>query len=470
MNGKLKKTVSTFISADKFERLKVMLLSLTFLFVIGAYTVIYDLKSSIFMSVVGREYVPYAKMLSMIILIPAVLFYAFLVDRLRRYQLIYFYSITYGIFGLICVYLIGHPTIGIVNTDSSPYRLFGWAFYFFVEGFSPFVVSVFWAFANSISSPEGAKENYSILVAGSKMGGMFSAGLAWFLLSIKDINGIRILSDAVNHQILLLFFSCLVLFIPFVVYYLMRRVPGKYLHGYEAVYQFEKEKKEKQEEEEDKEEKITRPGLLSGLRMILERPYILGIFGMILFYEILNTILSYQRLSVAQTYANTISDVTMMLYQQMFAMHFIGFFISLFGTRTLLKRFGEPICLLLIPLANGLLLFYFWATYTPLSLMMVFVALKSVNYAFAQPVRESLYIPTIKDVKFKSKSWIDAFGAKMARGSGSLVNVLADKLGPMFYFQLHGAVFLLVIAFWFVTAYLLGNRYTRAVKHNEVIG
>lgn len=457
--NKIRDLLASLISVDKYERLKVILLSLTFLLVIGAYTVIYDLKNSIFMSVVGKEYVPWAKMLSMIVLIPAVVFYAFLVDRLRRHQLLYFYSTIYAIFGILCAYLIGHPTIGLPNTDSSPWRLFGWFFYFFVEGFAPFMVSVFWAFSNSITSPQEAKDNYGVLVAGSKIGGMLSAGLAWALLQITDGNGARFFSDELNHQILLLFFSALVLSVSSIVYIFIKKIPSTYFHGYEAVYQFEKTKQVERE----------RPGLFSGLLMLIQRPYILGIFGMLFFYEVLNTILSYQRLSVAQLVSANVSDISAELYKQMFAMHFIGFFISIIGTRTLLRRLGEPLCLLLIPLSSGILLLYFWISYTPFSLLLAFVALKSVNYAFASPVRESLYIPTVKDVKFKSKSWVDAFGGKIARTVGSSINKITDWLGPI-YFSLHGGIFCFIIGAWLLTAFLLGRRYAKAIEKNEVIG
>ncbi|MGE0206542.1 MAG: Npt1/Npt2 family nucleotide transporter [Candidatus Babeliales bacterium] len=241
MNQVLSQISVSLFGKEKHERTKIMLLSLTYLFVIAAYTMIYDLKSSIFMTVVGREYVPYAKGLAMVVLIPAILFYSLLVDKLRRYQLLYFYSIAYAIFGFICAYVIGHPTIGLLNTDASPWRLFGWVFYFFVEGYSPFVVSVFWAFSNSVSDPQMAKKNYGVLVSGSKLGGILSAGFAWFFLTMRDVSGKPFFSDVVNHQILLIVFSCFALVIPFVVKYLMKSVPGSFLHGYEAVYQLENE-------------------------------------------------------------------------------------------------------------------------------------------------------------------------------------------------------------------------------------
>jgi AAA family ATP:ADP antiporter len=463
MNELLSRVIASFYIPDRYERLKIILLTLTFLFVIAAYTIIYDLKHSIFMSVVGKEYVPWAKVASMIVLVPAILFYSLLVDKLRRYQLLYFYSILYGIFGLMCAYIIGHPTIGLLNTDSSPWRIFGWVYYFFVEGFSPFVLSVFWAFSNSISSPESAKKNYGILVCGSKAGGMLSAGFACWFLALRDASGHRIFSDVLNHQILMIVFSSFVIVVPFIVHSLMRKVPESYLHGYEAVYKFEKEKKKEETTDE-------RMGLLSGLMMVFQRPYILGIFGMLFFYEVLNTILSYQRLGVVQSASNSVSDISVELYKQMFTMHFIGFFISLIGTKNLMQWLGEKTCLILIPITSGILLFYFWMTYTPFSLLLVFVTLKSLNYAFATPVRESLYIPTVKEVKFKSKSWIDAFGSKMARTFGSSFNILIDKIGSTMHFSLNGLMFLGIIVSWVATAFWLGNRYAKAIKKGEVIG
>src|SRR5579872_5598527 len=151
-----------FFNEPKEERIKYTLLSLAFFFLIAGYTVAKELKDTVFISVVGRTYTPQVKMLALLVLIPAIFLYSQLVDRLRRYQLLMFYTALFGVIGLYFAYLIGHPTIGLSNTQSSPDRLFGWLFYFFVEGYTPFLVSVFWAFANSVSSPEGAKKNYGM--------------------------------------------------------------------------------------------------------------------------------------------------------------------------------------------------------------------------------------------------------------------------------------------------------------------
>lgn len=461
MSFNFARNLTSFNVANKGERLKLILLSATFFMVIGSYTIIRDLRDSFFIAIVGREYIPWANVLEFFVLIPAVLLYSILVDKVRRYQLLYIYSFFYSIVGFICAYLLGDATIGLYNTETSPARFFGWFFYFFVEGFSPFVVSVFWAFANSINSPEAAKNNYGLMVATSKIGGMLSAGFAWWLLSIK-YNGVRLFSDVFNHQLLLALFSLLAFLIPFMIYLLIKKVPGQNLHGYEAVYQFEKQKSE------DVTEKPL--GIFSGLSMMVKWPYILGIFAMLFFYEMINKVLSYQRLGVAHSSSNDISDLSCFLFQQSFFLHLSGFLISLIGTRALLKRLGEEKCLLIIPISTGILLLYCLLAYDKMSLAIAYVLFKSINYAFAQPVRESLYIPTIKEVKFKSKSWIDAFGAKLARCTASGFNIFAEWLGKAMFFPVHAIFFMVVVALWTVASVLLGKRYSKAIANNEVIG
>lgn len=461
MSSKLSLYFKSLLNIEREERLKLLLLGFSFFLVIGAYTLGRELKNSIFMSIVGKEYVPMARMLAMLLLIPATLFYSFLVDKIKRYQLLYFYSTIYGLAGLFAVYLVGHSTMGLPNTETNPHRLFGWFFYFFIEVFSPFLISVFWAFSNSVYNPEGAKNNYAFLVTASKIGGMITAGAAWALFSWRSIEGSKLFSDVASHQFLLALFSLLALILPLVVYILIKKVPKKYLHGYEAAYQFEREKEKKHEE---------RIGIFSGLTLLIKSPYILGIFGMLFFYEVVSTVLSYHRLGVAQDNASDLSGVSAFFFKVAFIQHFFGILISFLGTRTLLRVFGERICLLLVPGIASLSLVYFTLSYTPFAVVSGIILLQAINYAFAQPVRESLYIPTLKDIKFKSKSWIDAFGSRFAKSVGSTFVITAENLGPSMFFPLHSIFFGIIIMCWFITAFLLGKRYTKAIKNNEVIG
>ena len=447
--------------SNSFQRLKIVFLGAIFFFIVGSYTVAKELGGSIFIATVGEEYVPWADILAMIALLPAVLLYAKLVDKVRRYQLLAGYSLFFGFFGLIFAYFIGHPQIGISNTDLSPYRIFGWLFYLFVSGYSPFVVSVFWAFANSVSSPDEAKQNYAYIVSGSKLGGMISSGIAWFLFSSNNLSKGAVFSDASIHQIVLAVSSLMLVVAPCLVFLLMRCVPGRYLHGYEAVYQVEKQRSEKGKAE---------TGVFVGLKLLLQYPYVLGIFSMVYFYEFIAKVLSYLRLSVAHSHADSISGVSGYLFMTIFFTHALGFVISLLGTRLLLKFLGVRICLLLIPLSIGATLLCFMLKSTPFTLMIAFGVLRAIYYAFSWPVRENLYIPTVKEIKFKSKSWIDAFGSKFAKANGSAFKILVSRVGEPLILSTYSFFFAGVISLWFVAAFLLGKRFDRILTKNEVIG
>lgn len=458
MSLRFKNFVNFFIGIEPHERMKVLLMTLAFFFIISGYSLAKELKDSIFVSVVGKEWQPWARQLSMLFLIPAILFYSKLVDMIRRYQLIYFYAIFYGAVGLLFAYLLGHPTIGLANTVASPYRLFGWLFYLFIEGYNPFIVSLFWAFANSITDPDSAKTNYTLMVSGSKIGGMLTTGFGWWLLNRKTDAGALLYTDVLNHQIVLAVSSLLILCVPVVVYFLMKRVPGRYLHGYEAVYQAEKAHKNQKE------------SIFSGLKIFVKYPYIFGIFCMVFFWEVINVVFQYQRLGVGQSISANQSEFTGYLFKLAFSVHAVGFVMVFFGTRAVMTWLGERKSLLLVPLVIGILLLYYLNVQSANAILIALILMRAVNYSFASPLRETLYIPTTKDIKFKSKSWIDAFGAKIAKSIGANYIVFTLWISESLVFTSHMIFFIIVIGAWVLAAHLLGRRFERAVAKNEVIG
>lgn len=451
-------------------RVKLLFLSLLFFLTIGGYTVIRTIKDSIFTNVVGDEYLGWAKMWSIIILIPAILLFSKLVDMMRRYQLLYVYSVLYGIGGLLIAYYIGHPTIGLLNTEPSKYRIFGWLVYFFLEGMNPFLVSLVWSFSNSITNPDEAKVNYPLMVAAAKIGGMITAGWACYYLARNAAGSSQLLVDISNHQTLLFVTSLFLLLMPPLIYYFVHKVPGRFMHGYEAAYQQEKQ----QEQGKKRGAKEFFGDMFSGLVLLVQQPYTLGIFGVMFFWEIVNVSLNLQRIVIAkQTSTFGMSGQTYFMLQQDFWVHAVGIVITLVGTRTFLAVLGERRSLLLVPFVVGILLVCFLSLQSAAALSFVFILARSLNYAFAQPLRESLYIPTTKEIKFKSKTWIEAFGVKIAKGVGgsyiTYVNQLA-RISESMAFAFGMGFFSVVIGLWFVTAHLLGRRFEKAIANDEVIG
>lgn len=445
----------------KYDKLKIIYLSIIYFFVNGAYTIISNIKNSIFMGLVGRDYVPEARLLVLFLLVPAILFYSKLVDKTKRYKLLAWYSIFYCIGCLGFAYLIGHPTIGIPNTFQSPLRIFGWVFYVFVEGFSPFVLSVFWAFSNSVSRPDSANKGYGLMVSFSKIGGMLAAGLSWMLFSVAStafIGNFSQASDVSKMRIILLISAIFLAIIPLIVWLMVKRIPKGHFHGYEAVY-----KAEKNLDSEGKSD----TGIFAGLKMFFRYPYVFGIFCMVFLYEVLNTIISFLRLGVAEKAGDTIAGTSAFLFKWNFIMHAIGLAISFFGTTALLRKLGTKVCVFLVPITMGMVILCFMFTDNVSIAMAAITFINAFHYAFEKPVVESLYIPTLKEIRFKSKAWIDAFGGKAAKSTGSILNILSTifKTGSLFAFS-----FAFLIGVWSFVAFFLGRRFEKAILTNEAIG
>ena len=301
------------------------------------------------------------------------------------------------------VFYLGHPTIGLPNTISSPYRIFGWLFYFFIEGYAPLVVSVFWAFSNSITSPAAAKNNYTVMIAGSKLGGIVCATAAWFLLTHAK------LSDVLNLQILLAVSSALLIIVPFIIYALIVKVPQKEMHGYEAAYKL------KSRQKKHKEEETVLQSMLSGLVMLFKYPYVMGIFGMGFFYELISQALKVENIIFIKSTASSISEVTAYLIWQACLVQGVAFIGGGIWHTCTYSWLGERRSLLLIPAATGISIIGFILKPSFATAIFAFVVNRSVNYAFAAPLRESLYIPTVKNVQLNQNHGLMAWALSLQR-------------------------------------------------------
>lgn len=472
----LRSIYTKLIYIPKDERVKVLLLSLSFFCIIGTYTVVRTLKDSLFTSIVGgKESLAVAKLWSMVLLIPAILLFSKLVDVMRRAHLLTLYSLIYGIGGLVIGYYVAHPTIGLPNTEQSVDRIFGWIVYFFLDGFNPFVVGLFWSFTHSITSPDGAKNNYPIMVAASKFGGVVATSLACWWLDRIDSIGQPMLTDAINYQMLFYATSGLLLMVPVFVALMIIFVSSKTMHGYEAAYKFEK----KHAQEEKKVHDgwwVSLKKNIEGLILMVKYPYVMGILGVVSFWEVVNVFVNIERVTMAGKASITASQTASSLLYQDFWVHMVGFIITLLGTRALIEYLGERRALLLVPGVTAVLMIYYFTAglitnqAAAVSVGIAYILLKALNYAFASPLRESLYIPTTKLIKFKSKSWIDSFGTKFAKSVGASYSGISGQLVGTAALLSNSIFFAAIIGLWLVVANLLGKRYESAIAQGEVIG
>lgn len=441
-------------------KLKVAFLSLTFLLMMACLVIWRPLKIAIFSKTVGASFIPDAKLYSLFILIPLILLYSRLVDWLRRHQLLYCFAGFHAIGGLIFYFLLSHPVYGIANTEISSSRWVGWAFYCFMESFDAFFSTTFWSFADSVNTLQDAKNYYGFFVSGSKIGGIVSAGLLYFILKATPAEAqFSLLPNTLLIGSLLLFGAALS------IYFLIKKVPDNYMHGYKAAYKLEKQRKYEPQ------------GFLSGLRsavdglfIIVRNPYVLGIFSLVIFYEVINVIFDYHVALEADAAHATVGGMTAYYAMYYLVMNLIGLVVSFFGTTPILRSIGFRFSLFLFPLLCFFLVLTTLVFPVAGIFFVVSVCLRSFNYAFNHPTREILYIPTTKDIKFKAKAWTDAFGSRIAKSFGSLVNVSLKGSTPTVILVSSMSLSLGLTSMWIIVVYFLGKKLQHAIDHKTVIG
>ena len=122
---------------------------------------------------VGKENIPWAKLVSLCVLFPLVIIYSKLVDKFPRHRMLYVMALIYAVATLAFGLLFMHPTIGLANKVVDSGRILGWAWYVFVESYGSIVVALFWAFSTDITPPESAKRGFSVVYMIGQMGCVF---------------------------------------------------------------------------------------------------------------------------------------------------------------------------------------------------------------------------------------------------------------------------------------------------------
>lgn len=444
-----------FFKKSSHEVLKLITLGVAIFLIMGAYTIFKELKDSIFMITVGAKYLPDVKTISLLIMIPMVLFYGWLSQQIKRETLLICCLLFYGVGGLIATFFICDVNIGLYNTIADKSRLFGWIFYLFLEGCSPFLVSAIWSFFNSISHPKDIKDNYITMTVMSKLGGILFAGSAWAYNTYFFTHTIH--SEVNQYKTIMMIASIAILLVPFLVLFLIYNSNQEDLKGYsENIIPQENKKKNNTNQ-------------FFGLMALLKNPYILGIFGMTFFWEVINVIFNNLRLNIAFSEATSLCGITAILYKNIFCMHIFGLLFVLIGTKNIIQYFGERIALILIPIATGSAIIVFLFYPTTNMIFVTYLVIRAINYTLTFPIREALFIPTTKDIQFKTKSWIDSFGQKLSKGCGSMYNksIQLFSIYASYYIQI--GFFTILVFFWTIMSYYLGKKWEKIIKNKEII-
>mmetsp|Transcript_18422 Transcript_18422/g.25311 ORF Transcript_18422/g.25311 Transcript_18422/m.25311 type:complete len:525 (+) Transcript_18422:66-1640(+) len=427
------------------ERYRVGWLAATLFFIIGGYWLLRSLKDPIVATIVGVEYIPKCKILSLFVVFGLVTIYNKLVDIFPKHQLFYIIGGFYAAVFFIISLLLDHPTIGIHNTEADPSRVIGWVSYCTIESFGSICISLFWAFVNSSIDLEGAKSAYGLIIAGAQIGSIMGPTIATQAVSFGIPRCYSLGSLAMALMVVMVW-------------------------GYVKIFGIL--------DEEKAGKKKKNAGVMEGAVLFWKHHYVKGLFCVSCLFMVEVTILDFSMKVLAKHEFDQMFPGDPALASRSFAAfmgkfgqvtNLISFTFSLLGTSFVIRRIGLPRTLLAFP---SLCLVMISIVYLYPSLWVVFCAmmlLKGFSYALNNPCKEILYQPTSSAVKFKSKSWIDTFGARGSKAAGSLVtNAFADSLPGLLTYGSFTAMG--VSAFLIFVARYMGERFTYLTENGELVG
>lgn len=444
--------LNKFYSDFSREELKKFIyLGAIFAFTIGIYWFLRPMKDGLFITVSGGLNIPAAKILSLFVVVPLAIMYSAIVDRVPRHKIFYVLCGIYGTLALLFAYFFSSPIFGLGEGNLETFvvngkeysqhvtmfgRVLGWCWYSFVESFGSLMVVLFWGFAADTTKPDSAKRGFGIVAMGAQLG-----GIAGPLI-------VMTLGERLGEPTLMVMACAAIFTMGFMIYGFMRSIPKEQLEGYKAKGATSPKKK---------------TGLLEGFKLLISQPYLLSIFGVISIFEIVNTIFDFKLKMLAST-AYKGPALTVFLAKFGVIVNAVALFSLALGISTIGRKIGVKKSLLMLPVLvmGGVIVIYFLGSFL-WPVLYVNAALKALNYAFNQPTKEQLYIPTTKDTKYKAKAWTEMFGNRGSKVVGSGINMLmaADIVVAVSLFGLIGV--------WFVAAGYAGSKHKEAIDTDSVV-
>jgi ATP:ADP antiporter, AAA family len=449
-----------FGNFEKEEFKKFLRMGLIFALIIGVYWTLRPLKDALFIHLVDRLALPYAKTFSVISLLPLVMFYTKLLERTSREKMLIILPSFYGVAVLCFSVLMTFAQVSSEEIASYSFfprlatRTLGYAWYVFVESFGSLVVALFWAFAADSTEPVQAKRGFPLVVAIGQMGGIicpYTIGGLPHRLGLK--------TDMLSMAIL----GFLILAIIPLVRYFLRATPRSLMASFHG-------KNEKTEEAKQE------PGFLEGLKLMLQHRYLLGIFAANFIYEVVVTIFDFNfKIAAGSLYSGVALSNYLSVYGS--SVNIVSLLCLLLGISNVTRFLGIGVALAAMPVIVGCALFGFLTLDSLNFLFGLMVGSKAINYALNGPALKQLYIPTTPDVRFKAQAWIETFGSRASKEAGSLFNMLLAPLQKTFgviigrsrYLLLSGCFGFPLLGLWLVVAIFLGKKFRRAIDEKRVV-
>lgn len=400
-------------------------LFLYFFLITFAVYVIKPVKLSLYLDRMHIDRLPYAYLLTAVLMILAVSLNSRLLARLDRLaylsaSLLFFIS---NLFLFWWLFRFRWPWLSII-------------FWFWSDLFIVTSVMQFWMMVNDIYNPRQARRLVAFLVSGGLLGGVAGALLAWRLAKVLGTENLLLICPALLALALLV----------------VRRLGA-----------FRREEGEAKPEASASRDR-QKVGYAESFRIVRRNRYLVLLAGLMVFGIVVTTLVDYQFSAIVNKAFPHKDALTSFLGTFFLGLLVFSTLLNLLLANRILKHFGLLTGLLVAPalmvLGAGAIFF------VPVALLLFWAVPvkgldKSLSHTLNQSIRELLYIPVPADIKYKAKVFIDMF-----------VNKFADAIAAILLLVLPltvRGVSLLAAAFalgWAALAVLITREYASVVKNH----
>ncbi|MBS0185501.1 MAG: hypothetical protein JSS34_04045 [Proteobacteria bacterium] len=244
---------------DEFR--KFLKMGFIFTIIIGIYWTLRPLKDSLFMELVDKVDLPYAKTISILILIPLVSFYTKFLGHISREKMLILLPIYYGCLTLcfsLAMLIAQAPPEEIAALPFALWiatKILGYMWYVYVESFGSLLIPLFWIFAADTTKTLSAKKGFPFIVAFGQIGG---------IILPYSIGGLPHRFSLTTDSLSILILGLLTFTIIPLIRHFLRTIPKHLLASFE--------------EKKENPERTVNSGFLEGFHLIKKHKYLFRIF------------------------------------------------------------------------------------------------------------------------------------------------------------------------------------------------
>lgn len=369
------------IFALKKEEFSVSSLLFGFFFlIIATFQILKPLKNGLFVQTYGADVELYAKLLNILMAMAGVTVFTFLYNRFERGKMLYTLVGFFILAFLVLRFELVNPGAGGI-----------WAFYLLGDLIPVLMVTAFWAYLTDLSSADQAKRLFGFIAAGGVIGGWLGISSARLLLNQIGMEGLLLLASGLFVLLMFIIRRTEVLLATSSVFNpgVRTRPPGE--NGAAT--------------------------LLEGARLVFRSPYLLAILGILGFYELASQVMDYQFKLLTESLPGVVETQAFMA-KVYFAANTISVVVQLFLVSILMRKFGLVTTLLVLPVALIASSAAFFTAPTLAVASLLVISDNGLNYSIQQTSRETLYVSTTPDEKYKARAFTNMFVYRFAKGVG----------------------------------------------------